>query len=119
MCNIKKFTLVVFIIISIIFGILMCVYLFPQVVMFIINKSGENPPQPQITYGEFPFWVEYEINGKIIKVEDIIICEYDGVGNGTDGKFLKWKKRISSTGEEDLLLISEENKKSILHCWSG
>lgn len=110
-CDIKKYVLVIFIIISIILGILLCVCLFPQVVMLLINSGGKNPPQPQITYGEFPFKLEYEINGEIIKIEDVLICEYDGVGIGNNGKFLKWKKRIASTGEEDLLLLSEENKK--------
>ena len=111
MGDIKKYTLAILIIIIIIFGILMCVYLLPQVVMLLVGSGGKNPPQPQITYGEFPFMLEYEINGETITVEDVIICEYDGVGNGTNGKFLKWKKRIASTGEEDLLLLSEENKK--------
>ena len=85
--------------------------------MFIITTGGTKPPQPQITYGEFPFELEYEIDGKIIKVEDVVVCKYDGVGYGDNGKFLKWKKWILSTNEEDWLLLSDGNIK--IYCTVG
>ena len=117
MCGMKKYIVVSLIIISIVLAILMCVYLFPQVAMFIISAGGKKPPQPQITYGEFPFELEYEIDGQIIKVEDVVVCKYDGVGFGDNGKFLKWKKWILSTNEEDLLLLSDGNIK--VYCTVG
>lgn len=39
-----------------------------------------NPPSPKFTYGEFPFVLEYAINGERFVVEDTVICKYDGVG---------------------------------------
>lgn len=37
-----------------------------------------NPLKPEITYGEFPFHLKYEINGVDAEIQDILICEYDG-----------------------------------------
>ena len=64
-----------------------------------------NPPTPEITYGEFPINITYEINGEIKKIEDIIICEYDGVDDrGSAGKYRKWKSNLKS-GNEYLTLL--------------
>ena len=61
---------------------------------------GSTPPQPTIRYGEFPFRLEYEINGRIVVVEDTIICKYKGIGvnwgSSNDGKFLKWEGYLAS-----------------------
>ena len=47
---------------------------------------------PEIRYGEFPFRLEYEINGERFVIEDTVICEFDGIGwNEAQGKFRKWK----------------------------
>ena len=70
-----------------------------------------NPPVPEITNGEFPFRLEYRVGSEKFIVEDAVMCEYAGIGFGDNGKFLKWKKWVASTGEEDLLLLTEENKK--------
>lgn len=83
----------------------------PWLMMFVCSFFEPNPPTPEVEYGEFPFYLEYEINGKIIQVEDKVICEYAGIGFGDNGKFLKWKKWVASTGNEDLLLLSDDNKK--------
>ena len=60
------------------------------------------PPQPTIRYGEFPFRLEYEINGRVVVVEDTIMCKYKGIGVsfGTEGKFLKWEGYLLSRGEK-------------------
>lgn len=56
-----------------------------------------NPPRPEITYGEFPFSLEYEINGHRKVIEDTLIGEYDGIGmNEGIGKYRKWKWRLAS-----------------------
>ena len=36
------------------------------------------PPEPAVKYGEFPFQLKYEINGKEIAVEDTVVVEFDG-----------------------------------------
>ena len=65
---------------------------------WLVNLVTPHPPRPEITYGEFPFRVEYEINGELIVVEDTIICEFDGfnVSWGGDGKTRKWKASFAS-----------------------
>lgn len=56
-----------------------------------------NPESPTITYHEFPICLEYTINGKYMKVEDVLICEFDGFGfNEGNGKFRKWKAHLRS-----------------------
>ena len=79
---------------------------------------GSTPPQPVIRYGEFPFRLEYEINGRIVVVEDTIICKYDGVVvYEMSTKYLKWKGSLASGNKAPLtdaydvsLLIDEVNK---------
>jgi hypothetical protein len=67
------------------------------------------PPAPQVTYGEFPFRLEYEIDGKGIVVEDTVICEYDGIGwNEGVGKHRKWKSSLSD-GKEYIVLVEGKN----------
>ncbi len=73
-----------------------------------------NPPEPEITYGEFPFTLTYELNGEITTYEDVIICEYAGVESlGTAGKERKWESRLKSGNERltilDLRSLKEEN----------
>jgi len=74
-----------------------------------------SPPKPEITYGEFPFRLEYEIDGKRVVVEDTLICEYDGIGmNEGQGKYRKWKKHLAS-GNEKVILLKVDNTKEIYY----
>ena len=74
------------------------------------------PPQPVIRYGEFPFKLEYEINGQVVVVEDTIICKYKGIDvTFGEGKFLKWEGYLASGKEsaphdEVSLLIDGANQ---------
>ena len=71
-----------------------------------------NPPKPQVTYGEFPFEVVYEIDGEIITINDVYVCEYVGIGaNAGYGKHRTWKGYIKSTGEENLILLEDGSLK--------
>lgn len=75
-------------------------------------NSQPNPPQPSITYGEFPFRLEYELNGKRMIIEDTLICEYDGIGaNEGVGKYRKWKQRLASGNANGDFVILEEISK--------
>lgn len=96
-------------------------YIFPWLVIFIGTMSQPNPPKPQITYGEFPFKLVYEIDGARKVIEDTLICEYDGIGMDEGrGKFRKWKEHLAS-GNKKLLLsktigglgIAFENEKTL------
>ncbi len=44
----------------------------------ILTSCVSKPPEPEITYGEFPFKLVYEIDGERITVEDTYIIEYKG-----------------------------------------
>ena len=68
-----------------------------------------NPPEPEITYGEFPFRVTYELNGEFKEISDIIICEFDGFENrGSGGTHRKWKTTLKS-GNENITLLHINN----------
>lgn len=70
-----------------------------------------NPPKPEITYGEFPFRLVYELNGEIKEIDDIIVCEFDGIENlGSGGKRRKWKSYVKSTAEKMITLYDLREK---------
>lgn len=71
-----------------------------------VFSFGANPKKPAITYGEFPFKLVYEIDGKKKLIEDTIVCEFDGFVNyGTAGKVRRWKTTLKS-GNEQLTLLN-------------
>ena len=58
---------------------------------------GPDPKKPEVTYGEFPFTLIYEINGETITVEDTLVIKYKGVGaNEGVGKYNKWDRYLKS-----------------------
>lgn len=72
-----------------------------------------NPPKPEITYGEFPFRLVYEINGERKVIKDTLICEYDGIGmDEGQGKYRKWKEHLAS-GKERLSLLEVDNPAAL------
>ena len=78
-----------------------------------------NPPEPVITYGEFPFELVYEINGETVTVNDVYICEYDGISLTSDlgGKERDWKGYIKGTGEHAVFLTQDEERA--IYCFVG
>ena len=84
----------------------------PFLGMYCNSLFEPNPPLPEITYGEFPFRLEYEINGERIVIEDTVICKFDGVGVDVFGKHLKWKRYLAS-GIEWVTLYYIDDLKSI------
>ena len=79
------------------------------------------PPRPEITYGEFPFRLVYELNGEEIVVEDTVVCKFDGFGLswGGDGKWRKWKSYLASNGEQDVLLLVVNKEMKIFYSVGG
>ena len=70
-----------------------------------------NPPKPQITYGEFPFELIYEINGETKTVNDDFVCEYGGVAvDAANGKFRWWKSYLKSGNTRITLLKNDETE---------
>lgn len=73
------------------------------------------PPRPEIIYDEFPFRLEYEINGQRVVLKDTLICEYDGIGINTgSGKYFKWKEHLAS-GNERVTLLKISNTQEIYY----
>jgi len=84
-------------------------FVLPWLLIYLGMQSLPNPKKPEISYGEFPFRLEYEINGERMVIYDTLICEYDGIGANTGvGKYRKWKSRLAS-GAEAVILLEVEN----------
>lgn len=85
----------------------------PWLLIFIGTQLEPNPPRPEITYGKFPFRLEYEINGQRKVIQDTLICEYDGIGsNEGQGKYRKWKD-ILAGGDRELPLLEVNGRTEI------
>lgn len=73
-----------------------------------------NPPKPEIKYGEFPFSMEYEINGEQYSVEDTIVCEFDGYTvDEWSGKYRSWKACMKNSG--DKIVLYKDNDIEIFY----
>ena len=68
---------------------------------------SEPAPRAEITYGEFWFRLEYEINGELMVVEDVIIVENDRTWNAGLGNHNIWPNRLASGNEVIELYRSE------------
>ena len=68
---------------------------------------SEPAPRAEITYGEFWFRFEYEINGEIVVVEDVVIVENDRTWNAGLGNHNIWPNRLASGNEVIELYRSE------------
>lgn len=68
---------------------------------------SEPAPQAEITYGEFRFRLEYEINGKVIVIEDIVIVENERTWDAGVGNHNRWPNRLASGNEIIELYRSE------------
>jgi len=83
----------------------------------IIAWLGPNPPAPEITYGEFPFRIEYELNGELIVIDDTLICEFVGFELIGPKKIRSWKSRfVSGNGEGGYLLLQIVENTNIYCC---
>lgn len=81
----------------------------PWIIVYFGLHSLSDPPKPEITYGEFPFRLEYEINGERKVIQDTLICEFDGIGISEGlGKYRKWKEHLAS-GKDDVVLLEIDN----------
>ena len=81
--------------------------------IFVFGFSGcENVPEPEIKKGEFPFEIVYEIDGETVTVNDVYVCEFDGLDwNEGVGKHRKWKGYIKSSCAKELILLEDGDLK--------
>lgn len=86
-----------FIILLIIIIVITLILSLPWLVLMIGGYFSPNPTSPEIRHSEFSLCLEYEIDGIYTKVEDVLICDFDGFGfNEGAGKFRKWKAYLLS-----------------------
>jgi hypothetical protein len=92
--------------------------IFPTLFLFVGLYASPNPPVPEITYGEFDIYLEYEVDGERFVVNDRMICEYDGVGMDTGRlKFRKWKRHLADSGGEYIEILTDGMRK--VYCYVG
>lgn len=74
---------------------------------------------PQITDGEFPFVLEYEINSERYIIEDTVVCKFDGYDLSNSFPFMDysrtWYQSLKSGEEQKRLILQlEDNTESVL-----
>ncbi|MEC0233381.1 hypothetical protein P4H71_03310 [Paenibacillus kribbensis] len=110
--KVKKTLLLLSIPLLLAFAIIVYIAL-PWLLIIIGTQLEPNPPRPEITYGKFPFRLEYEINGQRKVIQDTLICEYDGIGsNEGQGKYRKWKDLLAG-GDRELPLLEVNGRTEI------
>ncbi len=103
------------VLVLLIFAVVVYFVVWPWAMIALGNSFLLNPPKPEITYAEFPFRLEYEINGERKIIEDTLICEYDGIGmDEGQGKYRKWKERLAS-GKQKIILVKVDDTKEIYY----
>ena len=101
----------------IIIAIPLCILAFvalPWILIYFGILFSPNPPEPEITYAEFPLELVYTIDEKTFTINDSYICEYDGIGmyEGV-GKYIKWKKYFKNSKLEELILYEKGEQKIV------
>lgn len=63
---------------------------------------------PRVEKGEFPFEVVYELDGRVITVSDVYVCEFDGfTWNENAGRIRQWRGYIKSSEQKELVLLED------------
>ena len=93
MSAIKIFIIGIISIVLVFFAILSLPWLLFEVL-------APNPPAPEVTYGEFPFSLVYEIDGERVEIKDTLVIEHLGKGmNEGNGKYNKWNSYYKNSQE--------------------
>jgi hypothetical protein len=103
------------ILISLIIGLIAVVIWLsiPWILIFIGYQLGPNPSKPLIKKAEFPFKLEYSIHDSLVTVEDVLICEYDGIGvTEATGKYRKWRGYFAS-GKDNITLYRGQDGEEV------
>lgn len=98
--------------------ILATIFVFPWIAIAIGVHTSPNPPEPNVKYGEFPFEIVYKINGETFTLNDIYVCEYDGIAiDEGSGKHRTWNGYVKSTEKRGAILLEDEER--IIYCYVG
>ncbi len=97
-----------------IFGGIFCFVSLPWVLLGLGITLSPNPPIPQITHGEFPFHLVYEVDGKQYTIDDTIICDYARISmNEARGKYIIWEECLANGNEITCFKFTEEDQYGI------
>lgn len=110
----------IILIIIIVIVIIIMIPILPWLLLAGAMVLSPNPKKPEVKSGEFPVELTYRLGDETYTVNDIYVCEYDGIGmNEGVGKYRKWKGYIKSTGEEGILLTKDETRNIYVYCYVG
>lgn len=99
--NVKKLPIIFGLLAIVTLLVFFFVFIYPWVALWFGLAILPNPPKPEISYGEFPFRLTYELNGEIRTIKDVAICEFNGYGKRTEaGQSRKWKTHLKSEVDE-------------------
>ncbi|WPC41178.1 hypothetical protein [Clostridium sp. JS66] len=73
------------------------------------SGCGKDDLPPKTTYGEFPFKLKYELNGKIYEINDTVICTFDNFDvSGGFGKCRTWKSSLKSGSKRFTIILNKD-----------
>lgn len=78
-------------------------------VKFVFWFFSNEEKVPLIKEGEFPFVVEYELNGKTFIIEDTVVCEFDGYDLSSGPPTMSWKEYLKSGDESKCIILKHED----------
>ncbi len=82
--------------------------------------TAEIPPEPSVTYAEFPYEIVCRYDGEVYTEQGNYICEYEGVeavAYFPTQNELRWNAYIEGTMEDDVILF--KNDEIIVYCDIG
>ncbi len=90
-----------------------CIFISIMVFIFMDGLTykpaySPSPKKPEITHGEFPFRLEYEIDGEVKVIEYTIMFDYWGAKRIGDEEVRNWVRTFAGGGEDLVLLNIEE-----------
>jgi len=93
------------IILSFVIILLIAILVGPWLLLYLGISMQDNPPKPAITYGEFPFHLEYKFNNQLMVIDDTVIVKFDGFefSEGSSSKYVSWKQTLASGNKEVVL----------------
>ena len=88
----------------------------PWGILWLGLQLGPTPEHPTITYGEFPFQLQYEIAGELKTIDGTVICEYKGIGmDEASGKKRLWESRLSNSDLNRIVLLKINDLEEIYY----
>ena len=108
----KRILVSILVVSAIPLAVFMSIVMFCFVFTVAVNLIYPSPDVPEIREAEFPFEIVYEYKGKLVEVEDIYVCKYDGVNTNAAGKFRCWDEYFKS-GNEDVLEVFKDDTTEV------